>query len=154
MKHLGTKMLETDRLILRRFTIEDASDMFQNWASDPEVTKYLTWPTHTDLDQTEDVITRWEDETIDNDVYRWAIELKEIGQVIGSISAVGMNEKVQSVEIGYCIGKEFWRKGYTSEALAEVMRFFFDEVGANRVEARCDVHNTNSAKVMEKCGMK
>ena len=100
MKHLGTKMLETDRLILRRFTIEDASDMFQNWASDPEVTKYLTWPTHTDLDQTEDVITRWEDETIDNDVYQWAIELKEIGQVIGSISAVGMNEKVQSVEIG------------------------------------------------------
>ena len=80
MKHLGTKMLETDRLILRRFTIEDASDMFQNWASDPEVTKYLTWPTHTDLDQTEDVITRWEDETIDNDVYQWAIELKEIGQ--------------------------------------------------------------------------
>lgn len=154
MKHLGTKMLETDRLILRRFTIEDASDMFQNWASDPEVTKYLTWPTHTDLDQTEDVITRWEDETIDNDVYQWAIELKEIGQVIGCISAVGMNEKVQSVEIGYCIGKEFWRKGYTSEALAEVMRFFFDEVGANRVEARCDVHNTNSAKVMEKCGMK
>lgn len=153
MKHLGTKRLETDRLILRRFTIEDASDMFENWAKDPEVTKYLTWQAHTDLDETEEVITRWEDETIDDNVYQWAIECKEIGQVIGSISAVNMNEKVQSVEIGYCIGRAFWRKGYTSEALAEVMRFFFEEVGANRVEARCDVRNQNSAKVMEKCGM-
>ena len=46
MKHLGTKELETERLLLRRFTINDADNMYKNWASDPEVTKYLMWPTH------------------------------------------------------------------------------------------------------------
>ena len=52
MNHIGTIRLETDRLILRRFTIEDAEEMFHNWASDDEVTKYLTWPTHQNVEMT------------------------------------------------------------------------------------------------------
>lgn len=49
MNHKGTIQLETERLILRRFTIDDAPAMFKNWASDPEVTKFMTWPTHKDV---------------------------------------------------------------------------------------------------------
>ena len=64
-----------------------------------------------------------------------------------------MNNKVESAEIGYCIGRKWWKQGITSEALERVMRFLFDEVGVNRVEARHDVNNPNSGKVMQKCGM-
>ena len=46
MKHCGTQTLETERLILRRFTVRDADAMYTNWAADPEVTRYLTWPAH------------------------------------------------------------------------------------------------------------
>ena len=56
MKNLGTIRIETERLILRRFVIEDAEDMFNNWASDNEVTKYLSWPTHKSINETEDYI--------------------------------------------------------------------------------------------------
>ena len=50
MKHLGTVQLETDRLILRRFTADDAESVFNHWASDEEVTRYLTWPAHKSID--------------------------------------------------------------------------------------------------------
>ena len=52
MKKIGTKRLETGRLILRRFTVLDAEDMYRNWASDPEVTRYLTWPCHASAEAT------------------------------------------------------------------------------------------------------
>ena len=54
MKHCGTKQIETNRLILRRFTSDDVTAMYENWASDPEVTKFLTWPTHTTID-----VSKW-----------------------------------------------------------------------------------------------
>ncbi|MBR2067612.1 MAG: GNAT family N-acetyltransferase, partial [Solobacterium sp.] len=50
MKHLGTKTIETSRLILRKLNDDDAEAMFRNWASDNEVTKYLTWPTHNNIE--------------------------------------------------------------------------------------------------------
>ena len=59
MNHKGTTKLETKRLILRRFVIEDAKAMYQNWASEDEVTKFLTWPTHTSIDTTKTVLTGW-----------------------------------------------------------------------------------------------
>lgn len=56
MKKIGTKTIETKRLILRRFRIEDADDMYSNWASDPEVTKFLTWPTHESVEGTRELV--------------------------------------------------------------------------------------------------
>ena len=153
MKHLGTIELETDRLILRRFTLDDAMDMYRNWASDPEVTKFLTWKTYESPETADTILKIWVENYEQPDFYQWAIELKEIGQPVGSISVVRLNNKVESAEIGYCIGKAWWHQGFTSEALERVMRFLFDEVGVNRVEARHDVNNPNSGKVMQKCGM-
>jgi len=59
MNHCGTRQLDTERLVLRRFVTEDAEAMFRNWASDPEVTKYLTWPTHANVDVTRAVLKDW-----------------------------------------------------------------------------------------------
>ena len=155
MIHKGTVTIETERLILRRFTAEDAEAMFRNWTSSDNVTRFLRWQTHSDISATREYIgSQLENYNSRPDFYDWAIELKSLEEPIGSISAVELNENVGAVEIGYCIGEAFWRHGYTTEALAAVMKFFFEEVGANRVYSEHDVNNPNSGKVMQKCGLK
>lgn len=154
MKHCGTKQLETPRLILRRFEIEDASALYKNWASDPKVTKYLMWPTHTNSSISEDVVKDWVDSYQKLDYYQWAIVLKNEGDTsIGCIAAVDSNETVSMLHIGYCLGSSWWHQGITSEALKAVIDFLFEEVGALRIESRHDPHNPNSGAVMKKCGM-
>ena len=65
-----------------------------------------------------------------------------------------MNEQIDKVHIGYCIGSQWWHQGYTSEALAIIIPFFFERVKVNRIESQHDPNNPNSGKVMEKCGLK
>ncbi len=153
MKHLGTKNILTARLILRPFQTEDAEPMFRNWASDPEVTKFLTWPTHKSVEITRMVLESWVKDNENPERYHWAIVLKELGEPIGSISVVKINDKTQSVDVGYCIGKSWWGQGITAEALKAVMAFLFDEVGMNCIRAWHNLHNPNSGRVMKKCGM-
>ena len=154
MEHLGTKELETKRLILRRFIMEDAEYMFKNWTNDDEVTKYLTWPSHGDINVTKKIREQWIQKYERNDSYQWAIVLKEINEPIGSIAAVKQDDDIKMVHIGYCIGKKWWNRGIVSEALGAIIKFFFEEVGVNRIESRHDPNNPGSGKVMEKCGMR
>ncbi|MDR0321249.1 MAG: GNAT family N-acetyltransferase [Treponema sp.] len=154
MEHLGTKELYTKRLILRRFIIEDAENMFKNWAYDDEVTKYLTWTSHKDISDSKYFIEQWIQKYEKNDFYDWAIVLKELNEPIGSIGVVKQLDDIKMVHIGYCIGKKWWNKGFVSEALNRLIKFFFEEVGVNRIESRHDSNNPNSGKVMVKCGMK
>ena len=154
MNHCGTYTIETKRLLLRKFMVEDAEAMFQNWASDKEVTKFLTWPAYTSLDTAIHILNEWTASYEKPDFYQWAIVPKNLNEPIGSISVVSINEKTQMAEIGYCIGRPWWNRGITSEALSAVINFMFDQVGANRVQAKHDVNNPHSGLVMKKCGMK
>lgn len=153
MKYLGTKTIETERLILRRFTLDDAEKMYTNWASDPEVTKYLMWPTHESVETTKKVLADWVAAYENDTKYEWCITLKETAEPVGSMGIVKINEKVESVEVGYCIGRAYWHQGITSEALKAVMDFCFGEMGVRRVESRHDPKNAHSGDVMKKCGM-
>lgn len=155
MKNCGTQRIETDRLILRRYKIEDADAMYKNWASDSEVTKFLTWQPHSSVEVSRSIIEDWLKEYSDKKYYQWAIVLKDNGnEPIGDISVVHMNEDISMVHIGYCLGRAWWRRGIMSEALKAVTDFMFDTVEVNRVESRHDPRNPNSGKVMQKCGMK
>lgn len=155
MKNCGTQRIETDRLILRRYKIEDADAMYKNWASDSEVTKFLTWQPHPSVDVSRSIIEDWLKEYSDKKYYQWAIVLKDNGnEPIGGISVVHMNEDISMVHIGYCLGRAWWRRGIMSEALKAVTDFMFDTVEVDRVESRHDPRNPNSGKVMQKCGMK
>ena len=155
MKHCGTQTIESERLVLRRFTLDDAEAMYRNWARDPEVTKFLTWPAHANVGITRAVLEAWISSYQREDYYQWAIILKENGdEPIGSISAVEQRDDISMVHIGYCLGRAWWRQGIMSEALRNVMDFFFDRVGANRVESRHDPNNPHSGMVMKKCGMR
>ena len=153
MNHKGTKRIETDRLILRQFKIEDAEDMNNNWATDAEVTRFLTWSPHPDINFTENLLKDWIARYSDLTSYNWAIELKEIGKVIGGISVVKFNERIEAADIGYCMGKAWWGRGIMPEALRAVIEYLFEEVGLNRVAACHDVNNPKSGRVMQKAGM-
>ena len=153
MNHIGTRTLETERLNLRRYTVDDAPAMFKNWASDPEVTRYLTWPTHPTVDVTRAVLEDWAARCDQPDNYHWGLELKETGELIGDIAVVHIREDVREAELGWCMGRAWWGKGYMPEAARAVLRYLFDEAGFNRVFARHDVENPKSGRVMQKLGM-
>lgn len=153
MKHIGTQTLRTERLTLRRPDSEDAIPMFANWASDPEVTRYLTWPAHDRVEVTQWVLDSWIRDSRKADFYQWMIVPDFVGEPIGTISAVRIDDAAGEIEVGYCIGRLWWHRGIVSEALQAVMHFFFREVGASRISARHDSRNPHSGAVMRKCGM-
>ncbi len=153
MQHRGTVTLTTERLILRRFETTDAEDMFRNWAQSEIVTKFLSWEPYK---RREDAVT-YIQSIIDGDTdktYHWIITLKESGEAIGAIDVIALREDIAEAEIGYCLGELYWGKGYMTEAFRAVIRFLFDEVGMNRIEATHDVNNPASGRVMEKCGLR
>jgi len=152
LTHKGTQTIETKRLILRKAVLADAEPMFRNWANDAEVTKYLTWPPHENVDATRAILSCWIEEYKNDDYYQWMIVLKEIDQPIGSLLASTVG-RAQSAHIGYCIGKPWWHQGLMSEALQAVINYLFDEVGYHRIESMHDPNNPHSGAVMRKCGM-
>lgn len=150
---LGTKTLETNRLILRKFIIEDAEGMYNNWATDKECCKYLSWDVHKDINETKQILNKWVEEYKDNS-YHWVVELKETKEIIGSISIVKNHKKDLYCEIGYCYGSKYWNKGYATEALHIVIDYLLNECNYNLIEADHVLENIASGRVMQKAGMK
>lgn len=153
MNHLGTAELETTRLNLRRFKIEDAENMYKNWASENEVTKFLTWPTHASVDVTRTVLNDWIKNYEKNDFYNWAIELKSNGEIVGNISVVSIKENIEGAIIGYCMGTKWWGREIMPEAGKAVIQYLFEQVGFHRIAASHDKNNPKSGRVMQKIGM-
>ena len=153
MEHKGTVLIETERLTLRRFVREDARPAFANWTNDGRVTEFLRWQPHGDIAVTERVVGEWTESYRDEEFYHWAIVPKDLGEPVGTITAIGVDDAAEAVRIGYCIGSGWWNMGYMSEALNAVISFFFREVKAERVEARHHPDNIGSGRVMEKCGL-
>jgi len=153
MKSIGTQILQTERLTLRRFVESDAEAMFQNWASSAENLTYVTWDPHPDVDVTRNSIRNWIASYANPNYYKWAICLKENPeQVIGDISIVEMDENDSSCEIGYVLGKKYWGHGMMTEALKAVLDFCFTQAGFQEVKARYASLNPASGRVMEKAG--
>ena len=152
MIHKGTKTIKTERLTLRQFAASDAGQVFNNWASDDEVTRYLRWETHKTVEDSSCIIDTWLKGYESGESYNWAISL-ESGELIGSIGFVEINKTDSRAEMGYCIGRKYWGNGYTTEAAKAVIEFMFEEVGLNRVEAFHSVNNPASGKVLSKAGM-
>lgn len=154
MQQVGTQTIETQRLILRRFTEDDAGAMYQNWACDPEVTKYLRWEPHADAGATQSLLREWVGNYETPNYYHWAIVQKSDQTLIGSIAILGVSELDESGEIGYCMGKNWWGIGLMTEAAKAVIAYAFQKVGLHRVEAYHSVNNPASGRVMQKAGMK
>ncbi|HHT87398.1 MAG TPA: GNAT family N-acetyltransferase [Clostridiales bacterium] len=85
INHIGTKPIDTERLHLRRYKNYDAEDIFNNWATDAEVTKYLQWLPHKNIQVTRNILDSWINAYDNPDTYNWAIEFKENGQVVNRV---------------------------------------------------------------------
>ena len=154
INHQGTKILTTDRLILRPLTIDDAQSVFDNWASDDEVTKYLTWTTHQSVDDSRAYLTMCVDGYNAPDYYQWGIVFKDTGELIGNIAVVNIDKEARVAELGWVLGRAWWGRGIMPEAAREVIRFLFDEVGFERITAKHDADNPKSGRAMQKVGMR
>ncbi len=129
MRKLGTIELGTKRLILRRFVVEDAKAMFENWASDTDNLKYVTWDPHPNPQVTQASIERRLLHYQEENTYKWAICKKDDpAQVIGDISVVSQDPQKELCEVGYILGKNFWGQGLMTEALQAVLHFLLVEV--------------------------
>ena len=143
-------MIYTNRFYLRKFNINDADAMFNNWANDPEVTKYLTWNPHGDISVTKKYI-----EFLNNtNATDYAICDKETNEIIGSISNVKENADFSVCEIGYCLSRKYWNKGVMSEVLDAYLDDLFSNKNYQAVEAEHMVENPASGAVMIKCGFR
>lgn len=157
MVHKGTVTLETERLILRRFVIDDLIPMYFNCLNDKEVWK---WTGYHVMNCIEDVVNneklfteKWLGAYQNPDHYNWSIVLKSSGEPVGRLRGMHPDDRVSQVELTYEIGRRWWNQGYTTEAVKKVIDFFFREVGFNRIYAVHASGNPASGRVMQKCGM-
>ena len=154
MNLIGTKQIETKRLILRKLSVNDAYTAYKNWCSNPNVARYTMWNVHKSVETTKNLFSMWEKEYEKNNTFRWIVELKDTHDLIGTIDVASIHFiNYGTVEIGYCYGEEFWGKGYATEALKRVIKFLFDEVDLDVIYATYMEQNPNSGKVMKKAGM-
>jgi ribosomal-protein-alanine N-acetyltransferase len=144
--------LATRRLLLRPLTLEDAPAMFA-YASDPEVTRYVTWPTHRSLDDSLAFLHSVIEAYRRDEIAPWGIVLGAIGGLIGTCGFVDCRSAHRRAELGYALGRCYWGQGYMTEAVRAVIAFSFDQLALNRIEALCEPPNVGSSRVMEKAGM-
>lgn len=141
------EIIETERLRLRRMRPDDARMIFETWAQDPDVSRYMTWKPHTDVSQSVAHVDRccadWEAGV----EFNWIIE--DAGEPVGDIAA---RPKDHAVAFGYLLVPSRWRRGYMSEVLRTVSDRFLVQPGIYRAWAVCDVENAGSAGVLEKAG--
>lgn len=142
----------TERLRLRKITMRDAADLFE-YAGDPEVSRYTTWYPHQSVADTRQFITTVLNRYKAHQVAVWGVEHLGERKLIGTCGFVHWVTPHQRAEIGYALSRRYWNQGYTTEAVRAALAFGFDKMKLNRVEARCNVLNIASARVMEKAGM-
>jgi ribosomal-protein-alanine N-acetyltransferase len=144
------KTIKTERLRLRKAKLADAEAIFRQYAQDPEVTRYVSWRAHRNLDETREYmqmcLLAWDV----GKAFHWVIESAEDKQVMGMIIARVNAEKW---ELGYVLARAYWRQGYMTEALKALIAWALKQKELHRVWAVCDIDNIASARVMEKIGM-
>ncbi|RXJ04440.1 N-acetyltransferase [Anaerobacillus alkaliphilus] len=144
--------LETERILLRKFILNDANDMFQ-YSSVPEVSKFVPWETHKTVENSKDFISYILKQYEESKLAPWAIELKENRKVIGTIDFVAWFPQHYRAEIGFILSKEHWGSGLIPEAANKVIQFGFDSMELNKIKAPCMVENVQSQRVLQKLGM-
>ena len=144
------KDIETERLILRDASVDDAEDMFE-YAKLEEVTKYLSWKPHLSVKDSEKILDMLSKEAKEKDSYTLkAIVLKENDKMIGTIDARIFGDGLKDAEFGYCLNPKYWNKGYMSEALKAFIQALHKERGVENVFGSFERENIASKRVMQK----
>lgn len=154
-------VLNTDRLILRKIEEEDAKDLY-GYYSNPNVTRYLNWNGPHSIENAIEVINEWNKDYDDKNFIRWAITLKEVNTIIGTVVIATKDKSTKyglfthpitdTVCIGYELSEDYWNKGIMSEALEVVIDFVFNEIKTHRIQADIEPDNKSSYHLLQKMG--
>lgn len=146
-------VMETPRLCFRSIKRTDLEDV-HNYASNPKTSQYLLWEPHRSLEYTREFIEVVLSKYKSGEYNDWAIVYKHNDKMIGTCGFTNIDEENNVVEIGYVINPEYWGMGIATEAVEVIIEFAFEELQANRVEAKFMFGNDASLAVMKKVGMK
>ena len=144
--------LMTPRLRLRRLTMRDAQDIFR-YSRDPEVARHVLWDAHRSIGDSRAYLRYMLRRYRGHEPASWGIEHLDSGRIIGTIGFMWIQEDNNAAEVGYSLARDFWGKGYMTEALRAVIQYGFDGLNLNRIEAQHETTNPASGAVMRKCGM-
>ncbi|MBE6487883.1 MAG: GNAT family N-acetyltransferase [Methanosphaera stadtmanae] len=152
MNHKGTSIIKTERLILRPFKMSDVCDVYDNYGSDVNVARYISWIPCDTIEKCENFIKfNLKEYKTNPKFYSWVITLDD--NIIGSVAIFNVDDDNDSGELGYSLGSKWWSNGYMTEATNAVLNYSFNEIGFNRIYASCHEENIASKKVMEKLSM-
>ncbi len=152
LTHIGTKTIETERLVLRRFEYTDNEAMLKNWVADEKIQSLYSEPVYSTIAEVKGLLDKYIGSYEREDYYRWAVIEKASGECIGQIAYFLVDSKNHFAEIEYCIGAEFQCKGYATEATKAVIAFGFNEMNLHKVQICTKTINAPSKRVIEKCG--
>ena len=150
-EQMGTCPLQTARLVLRRFSMEDAAAVFQGWTGDPGTSRFVMAAPHASLSETEQLLETYQHAYQRKDFYMWAITWENM--VVGYVSATEQQSNTRSISIGYCLNRRYWGRGFATEAASAVIDYLFGQ-GFYRVFGYYHPLNPASGRVLQKCGMK
>ncbi|MBC3887425.1 GNAT family N-acetyltransferase [Acetobacterium paludosum] len=150
---MKTPILETPRLIFRPFSHDDAEDVFHGWENDPDVARYMFWTSHNDINLTKAWLSFETEKILADDWFRWGLVEKETDRLIGT-GLIYYEKEFKMFEVGYNLGKQFWGKGFATEAMSEILRFARENLKLKEIVGRYATENPRSEHVMEKLGFK
>ena len=153
LKHVGTNIIETERLILRPFKYTDDDAMLKYWVADEKIQSLYSEPTYTTKEEVKELLDKYIGSYEREDYYRWAIIDKEKQECIGQIAYFLVDSKNHFAEIEYCIGSEFQCRGLATEATKAVITYGFKEINLHKVQICTKTINKPSQRVIEKCGL-
>lgn len=145
--------LETPRLQLRRLTMRDAADVYA-YSRDPLVAEHVLWEAHRSIFDSRSYIRYMQRKYRMHEPASWGIVLKSTGRVVGTIGFMWIQRDNAAAEVGYSLSRAHWNQGYMTEALQRVLRYGFESMNLNRIEAQHETSNPASGAVMRKSGMR
>ncbi len=154
LTHCGTKSIESENLILRQFSYNDNKDMLDYWVSDPDIQLMYSEPIYTTEEEVKELLDKYITSYSQDSYYRWAIIEKSTQICIGQIAFFLVDSKNHFGEIEYCIGSQFQRKGYASEAVKAILKYGFEKINFHKIQVCHKENNIASQGVIRKAGFK
>ena len=152
LTHVGTNIIETERLILRKFEYTDDEAMLKNWVADEKIQSLYSEPVYSTKEAVKGLLDKYISSYNKEDYYRWAVIAKQSGECIGQIAYFLVDNKNHFAEIEYCIGSTYQCKGLATEATKAVIRYGFDKINLHKIQICTKTINKPSKRVIEKCG--
>ena len=152
LNHISTRVIDTERLLLRRFQYDDSDAMLKNWAGDEKIQSMYCEPVYTTFEEVRQLLNHYIQNYLHDDYFRWAIIDKNTLECIGQIAFFLIDSHNHFAEIEYCIGSQFHRQGLATEATKAVIDFGFQKIRLHKIQICTKTINKASLRVIEKCG--